>query len=151
MRPIRTITVPLAAILTAATLTTPATAREIDFADHLRNPAGSTSSDLGSPDAQDTPCIGGLARTTSRPPQTRRSPDARKAAAYRGTFNAPDVAVIEVSSSALSGRGAVEPAGVVGGARTLAPGSAPQRSQSVSPSPQVRREMRAVIVHLYGP
>jgi|KBSMisStandDraft_5_1062788.scaffolds.fasta_scaffold1340398_1 hypothetical protein len=77
MRPTRFLTASMAAVLTAAALATSATAQPIDFADYLRNPAGSTSSDLGSPDAQDSPCSAGVARTTSRPPQSRRSPDAR--------------------------------------------------------------------------
>ena len=113
MRPIRTATAPLAAVLATATLATPAIARPIDFVPPLSDPATRTSQNLSSPDVQHAPCAPGLAGTTSRPRQNSGSPGARNVAADRGTSNASDVNVIEVP-------------------------------------PQVAREMRDVIVHLYG-
>jgi hypothetical protein len=81
MRPTRTTIAPLAAVLAAATLATPATARPIDSPGHP---------------------------SESRPRQDLRSPDARDAAAGRGTFNAPDVTVIKLPQSAPSPRGGVD-------------------------------------------
>ncbi|MDA0158839.1 hypothetical protein OM076_01070 [Solirubrobacter ginsenosidimutans] len=73
MRPTRTITVPLAAVLAAAALASPATAQPIDFAVHLSDPATRTSANLSSADPQHAPCTSGLAETTSRPRQNPRS------------------------------------------------------------------------------
>jgi hypothetical protein len=83
MRPTRTTIAPLAAVLAAATLATSAPARPIHSPGHPSEPATRTWRNLSSPDAQD-------------------------AAAGRGTFNAPDVTVIEVPRSAPAPRCGVD-------------------------------------------
>jgi hypothetical protein len=122
MRPIRTITAPLAAVLATATLATPAIARPIDFAAHLSEPATRSSQNLSSPDVQHAPCTLDLAGTTSRPRQDLRSPDTRNAAAHRGTVSAPN--------ATISG---------AGDARASGPGSTPERGDFISPSPRAVR------------
>jgi hypothetical protein len=85
MRPTRPSLAPLAAVLAAATLATPATARPIDSA------------------AQ-------RARThsTYQLPRDFRTADVRDAAEDHGTFNAPDVTVIKVPQRGPSPRGGVD-------------------------------------------
>jgi hypothetical protein len=72
MRPTRIITVPLAAVLAAATLASPATARQIDVAGHPSDAGTRTSANLRSADPRHAPCTSGLAETASRPRQNPR-------------------------------------------------------------------------------
>ena len=81
MRPTRAITASLAAVLTAATLGTPAIARPIDFPIAPNDAATRTSPGNSSQDAEDAPCASGLRETTPRRGQNPRSPGARDAAA----------------------------------------------------------------------
>jgi hypothetical protein len=85
MRPTRSTIAPLAAVLAAGALATPATARPID------------------PTPQP-------ARTnpTYQLPRDFTTADVRDAAAGRGTFNAPDVTVIRVPESAPSAHAGVD-------------------------------------------
>jgi hypothetical protein len=108
MRPTRTITAPLAAVLAAATLATPAIARPSVAAAQPSDPVTPSAQNLSSPDARDAARTAGLAGTTSRPRQDLRSPDARDAAAGRGTLTAPEVTVIKVPSPAPSAHGGVD-------------------------------------------
>jgi hypothetical protein len=85
MRPSRTTVATLAAVLSAATLAAPASARPIDSTAH---PARTHS--------------------TYTLPRDFHTADARDAAAGRGTFNSPDVTVIEVPRSAPSVRDGVD-------------------------------------------
>jgi hypothetical protein len=85
MRPTRTTIVPLAAVLAAGLLTTPAIAHPID-------------STAARP----------YAHSETAPLQDLRSPDAIDAEAGRGTFNAPDVTVIKVPQPARSPHGGVD-------------------------------------------
>jgi hypothetical protein len=110
MSPSRTITVPLAAVLAAATLAAPATARPIDSPASGRH-AESTiapSQDLRSPDARDAANGRTPRDAATRTWRNLTSPDAQDAAAGRGTFNAPDVTVIEVPRYTRSPRGGVD-------------------------------------------
>ena len=108
MRPTRTTIASLAAVMAAATLATPATARPIEFPGHPSDPPTRTWRNLTSPDAQDAARTSSLAGTTSRPRQDLRSPDAVDAAAGRGTFTAPEVTVIKVPRPAPSSQSGVD-------------------------------------------
>jgi len=85
MRPTRNTIASIVAVLAAATLATPATARPLDAISNRQY------EHLNGGHAQDL-----------------RSPDTVDAAAGRGTFNAPDVTVVKVPQPARSPHGGVD-------------------------------------------
>jgi type IV secretory pathway TrbL component len=113
MRPTRTTIAPLAAVLAAATLATPATAAPIDSPAHRQHTESTIppAQDLLSLDAHHAALAQRRHSSSTkrrRPAQDLRSPDTRDAAAGRGTFNAPDVTVIKLPQSASSPHGGVD-------------------------------------------
>jgi hypothetical protein len=85
MRPTRSTIAPLAAVLAAATLATPASARPID-----------------------APAPPARPQATYELPRDFLPADVRDAAARRGTSNAPEVTVIKVPQPGPSPRGGVD-------------------------------------------
>jgi hypothetical protein len=81
----RTTIAPVAVVLATAAFATSATAEPIDSPAHRRH-----------------------TDSTITVPQDLRSPDARDAAAGRGTFNAPEVTVLKIPAPAHSSHGGVD-------------------------------------------
>jgi hypothetical protein len=103
MRPTRTTIAPLAAVLAAAIVAAPATARPIDSTAD-RPPAESTIAPVDPHHA----ALAHKRHERLSPKQDLRMPDTIDAAAGRGTFNAPEVTVIKVPQSAPSPDPAVD-------------------------------------------
>lgn len=109
MRPASTTIAPLVALLAAATVATPATARPIDSpADRARS-----DSTYALPRHFHPADVPGNAKrrgthSAYKLPPDFQTADATDAAKGRGTFTAPDVTVIKLPQSARSAQGAID-------------------------------------------